>query len=222
MTRLALEGAAPRRPHWRPLPPRRTIGPLNRRSRPVPSRPARILPLLALAAIPLAGCQRNTTLVKWANPPSVGVATVEVVAVSDEGASASIQLAVQSNSEVALPLTFARYTLEMGGRRYEGATEPNVVVPAGRALAFRLPAAVEGDPGDRFTVRGSLEYEPPGQIRKVFTDVGIPLPTVGFRGEGRLTGEPTRVADVPTPAPTPDPTDGDDRPAPEADDDEQP
>lgn len=160
--------------------------------------PAAIPAVLALVAA-MAGCQREATLIKWVESPEVGVATVEVVAVSDEGAASEIELAMQSNAEVALPLTMARYTLTMNGRQYRGATEPQAVLPAGRSLTIRLPAAVAGAPGDRYTVRGSIEYRPPGQLRKVFTDVGIPLPAVVFSGEGKLTGSPRRVEDAPAP-----------------------
>lgn len=159
------------------------------------------LPMFATIALVLAaaGCQRDATLIKWAEPPNVSVASVEVTAVSDEGASSEIELELQSGAEVALPLTFARYTLTMNGLTYQGGTEPNAVLPAGRSLTIRLPAAVDGDPGDRYSVRGTVEYEPPGQIRKVFTDIGIPLPSVGFSGEGELSGAPRRVQDEPAP-----------------------
>jgi hypothetical protein len=153
--------------------------------------------VIACAAV-AGGCQRDTTLINWAEAPDVSVTGVELVSLSDEGASAAIELDLNSGAEVALPLTLARYTVELNGQQYRGDVEPNAVLPAGRSLTVRLPAAVSGAPGDRYSVRGRVEYEPPGQVRKVLTDLGVPLPSTGFSGEGELAGEPRRVEDVPT------------------------
>jgi len=61
-------------------------------------------------------------------------------------------------------------------------------IPANGVQTVTLPAALATDTveaGD-YQVRGTLVYEPPGEIRKLLTEYGVPLPSASFKAQGAL------------------------------------
>jgi len=133
--------------------------------------------------------------------PVVTLDGVEIVDRTSEGARALIHLTVANDGDVPLPLTDAGYTLTLANATYSGGTNPNATLPAKGSQAITLPAAVTGSPaevpnGCSYTLSGSIHYEPPGQIRQVLTDMGVPLPSVSFNGNGNTTGSPTERAAI--------------------------
>ncbi|MHB1157873.1 MAG: hypothetical protein ACYC26_13680 [Phycisphaerales bacterium] len=174
----------------------------------------RIVTLLSalLPACLLTGCGDKLLVAT----PTVTLDGVEIVDRTPEGARALIHLTLTNDGDVPLPLTDANYSLTLANATYSGGTNPNATLPAKGSQSITLPAAVAGSPADvpngcSYTLSGSLHYEPPGQIRQVLTDIGVPLPSVGFNGNGNTTGSP-QVRPVLENKPAP----GSESPAPQA------
>lgn len=135
-----------------------------------------------LAAMVMGGCEA------FVAAPDATVRGVEVVEVTDAGTAADIVIALTNPNDVPLPLVFARYEMQVNGSQVQATTTPNATVPAEGEHVVRLRAAVPTAPTGSYTVRGSFRYVPPGEIRTLMTDFGIPLPTTGFEGSGNLDG----------------------------------
>jgi hypothetical protein len=86
----------------------------------------------------------------------------------------------------------AQYRVRLGEVEYKGDTHPNATIPAHGSQRLTLPFAVSGRPGDAYRVTGSITYRPPGEIRQLLTDIGIPLPWITINATGQVTGEPER------------------------------
>jgi hypothetical protein len=51
----------------------------------------------------------------------------------------------------------------------------------------KLPAVIRVDElGEHYDLRGTIEMAPPGQVKQLGYDMGVPLPTVSFRGSGMV------------------------------------
>jgi hypothetical protein len=152
---------------------------------------------LVLAAAMLVGCgSENKLAPSWVNDPQVSVDAVELTGRSDLGAAMQVVVTLTNPNEDALPLVGASYKVAINGAIYQTRTNPNAELPGSGQVTVRLPAAIRGMPEDGYTVNGTIRYKPPGQLREVMTDLGVPLPSVSFTGSGRLTGDPEH-RDVP-------------------------
>ncbi len=133
--------------------------------------------------------------------PQVRVDGVELVEKTKEGARFRIHLRMSNPNDVQLPLRLATYQLNVGASSYAGDTRPNVTLPGtehARSITFSLPAAIGAasvSPGTPWRATGRVRYEPPGKLRQMFTDIGIPLPEVAFSGRGRLAPSPNVSTD---------------------------
>ena len=151
----------------------------------------------ALAAVLAAGCASMENTVERFKPRRITVPTVKVTAArmaeaSDDGIRMEIMLMLSNPNDEPLPLTRVRYTVRLGGAgQYEGDTRPNTTLPAGREQELILPAAVAtsgaaGGGAVSYTVEGAIEYLPPGEVRELITEMGVPLPKVDFSGRGTI------------------------------------
>jgi len=119
--------------------------------------------------------------------PATEVRGVEVVHVTEHGTEADVIVALRNDNDVPLPLALVDYQVTLGGRTVEASTTPDATVPAEGEQIVRLRAAVPDAPGDQYRVRGRFQYVPPGEIRTLLTDFGVPLPTTGFEASGNVT-----------------------------------
>lgn len=157
---------------------------------------------LALGLVCLVGMQTgcgsaNSLKPTFVKDPQITIDAVQRLAVSEAGSQYEIVLTLTNPNEEPLPLTEARYTLVIGGESYSTATNPNAEVPVGRPVTIRLPAALAGA-GNDFSLSGSIVYQPLGQFREVMTDIGLPLPSKGFKSAGQVVDQAVTVA-VPAP-----------------------
>ncbi len=164
--------------------------------------PRLISVLLAAAFLLPGGCQmfRLPKLPKSIKDPATRVVAVESVEVGPDAMRAEVVVALTNPNDEPLPLTEARYTLEIAGLgTYKGQTTPNAVVPAEGEITLRLPAAIAGSGpsiGMGYNVGGSIQYFPPGELRHITYDVGVPLPSATFSGKGAVIAS-TRPAIAP-------------------------
>ncbi len=159
---------------------------------------------LLYGAAALVGCEKLSLTPTIYSTPDAVVTAVELLEVSPEGASARIVVDLKNKNDEPMPLKLARYRLSLGGEAYTGNTKANATVPARGALTLALTGAVAGAPGAAYDVSGSIEYQPPGEIRELMTDFKVPLPTINFSGAGQVTGTPKQVGRLdlaPPPAP---------------------
>lgn len=163
--------------------------------------------VMVAAAGSLAGCGGKEVVGEWTTDPVFTVEAVELTQATDAGVAGDVRVVVDNPNTVALPLTEATYELRLNGATYRGRTSPNATAPAQRQITLRLPAAVRGEPGDRYQVSGTIHYKPPGQLREAVTDMGWPLPSASFKGQGQVTGQPRRLT-LQTRVPTEPPADG--------------
>lgn len=140
--------------------------------------------LLALGLMLLGGCSNFRTF----DTPRASVVGVKQIKQTDQGTRIEVTVALENPNDVPLPLVRSDYTVELGGRSYTGRDVPARTLPANGKQQVVLPAVVtagEGG-GTGYVVRGSVTYEPPGEIRKLLTDSHIPLPSVSFEQAGQL------------------------------------
>ena len=122
------------------------------------------------------------------------VAYVRSVALTDqtaEGGRVVVTVELDNQGETPLPLTEASYTVAVDGYGSFRFTEVQAATMAANAtqrvsLAAAFATDAAGLAGRSYHAFGRLFYEPPGEIRRILTDAGIPLPSVGFAASGRL------------------------------------
>lgn len=139
----------------------------------------------------LAGCTLKVPRYIPVQTPLAEVKSVAVTDVSEEGARVEVTVELHNPNDHALPLRISQYTLRIDGMgEMSLRDQPPVTVPARGSRRMVLPASLvtEGQPlqGHAYVFTGKVTYEPPGEIRKVMTDSGVPLPSAAFRGEGVL------------------------------------
>lgn len=170
----------------------------------------RLLTVLLAALILLpGGCQvfRLPRLPKSIKSPAARVVAVETRETGPDAVRAVVVVALTNPNDEPLPLTEARYTLEISGLgTYKGQTSPNAVLPSEGEITLRLPAAILGSGatvGMSYSVGGMVQYHPPGELRHITYDVGVPLPSATFSGSGQVIASTEPVEPV-APAPPAD------------------
>lgn len=151
-----------------------------------------VLSGLVLSGAWLAGCE---TVVG----PEAAVVEAVVTQQTDEGARVELVLEMENPNTVPLPVERSRYTVSLEGVGQGVFRERHyVAIPAaegnGKAVPGRqrvvLPVVFAGPIGElagrRYRVRGTLAYEPPGEIRKLLTESHFPLPVAVFHGQGQV------------------------------------
>ena len=151
-----------------------------------------ICTMLALIGVIAAGCapvQRPQTLVGEAR----------VTEASAEGAAVAVPVSLSNPRGVPLPIREARFTMRVDAAdaapfhvtQQLAATLPaegGQTVTLRSAFAVADGASLEGAP---YVIEGTIVYEPPGEIRRLLTDSGLPLPSVRFAGQGTLGEGPS-------------------------------
>lgn len=146
------------------------------------------LMLILLLPVALLGC-------RGVSQPQTRVLDVAVSEQTAQGARIEMTVAVENRSDVPLPVRSARYEVqveELGSFAFREL--PAVTLPPNGTQTFTLAAAfADGQTslaGRRYDVTGRLAYEPPGEVRSLLTEYGVPLPAVSFDAQGRLESPP--------------------------------
>ncbi len=144
--------------------------------------------MLSLMSFIALGC---STAWQSVDRPEVQVEQVQVTDRTDEGVRVEVTVRLSNPNEIALPLVYASYGVELDGLgRFELGDATNRSLPAKGSQIVVLPAAFAvSEPlpdAQPYRVWGHVQYEPPGQLRKVLTETGIPLPGSSFASEGRM------------------------------------
>jgi LEA14-like dessication related protein len=141
----------------------------------------------------LGGCQETGRKKRYfdiVTAPTAQVVEVKILETSPQAVRVAVTVEMTNRDEVPLPLTIADYYVDLPGTKtYRSSQRPLATIPANGTQQFQLTAAVPtaGEAPATYRVGGTIEYEPPGEIRMLLTESGVPLPRVGFQGTGELT-----------------------------------
>ena len=157
-----------------------------------------------LAGLPGCGPLKAPEMPTPIASPQAQVLGVRRVEAGPDAHRYVIIVALTNPNDVALPMLDADYRLDIGDAEYRGDTSPNATLPASGRLTLELPAVVTAD-GNEYDVRGSLELDPPQQLKQVFYELGLPRPRANFAGRGEIeiamSAAPPAAAAPGTPAP---------------------
>ncbi len=133
----------------------------------------------------LTGCSSNL------KPVTTRVDSVTVDERTEQGVRVLVTVIAENPNDVALPIVRARYEVDLAGAEAFAFTElAKATLPAHGTQTITLPAAFAteggGAAGQSYKVKGQLTYEPPGEIRKLLTEYGVPLPSASFKDDGAL------------------------------------
>ncbi len=160
-----------------------------------PLRMRKTISLLLLITLAAGGCAVQR--------PSARVTGVEIAEATEEGSRLLVTVVLDNPRDEPLPIRRSRYELSVDGETFEFTDLAAATMPAQGSQTLRLPAAVRvpaAAVGSRpYEVRGSVVYEPPGEIRDLLTDSGVPLPSVTFSQSGRLPHAPATAQEQPLP-----------------------
>ena len=144
---------------------------------------SRMLSLVGLAVLTLAlgGCQ-------FVESPTTQVQGVEVTRVTDHGTSVDVTVLMENPNDVPLPLRASSYRVTIDGvGDFDFTDRLAYTIPANGQQVVVLPAAFATQGQDVASrparVTGSVTYEPPGEMRAILTESGIPLPTAAFSSQ---------------------------------------
>lgn len=149
--------------------------------------------VLLLAVVPV-GCGpiKAPRLPERVIAPTTDVLRVDLTAASDAAASYDVLVTFVNPNLFELPMTHAAYVLTVNGHSYTADAVPNATIPAQGQVDVKLPAVIAAPGlaalGQPFEVKGTVTMQPPGQLRNLFYEMGIPMPTVDFAGQGTVTG----------------------------------
>lgn len=149
-----------------------------------------MLPLLALALL-CGGCAADGIA-----SPTAEVVAAKVTEQSDDGVRVEFTVMLKQTNNVPLPLTKSEADVTIGTAEPRSIKDvPHRTIPVGAGqgtgqqivvIPISYPASSGIAPGSAYNINGSITYEPPGEVRRVLTESGIPLPTADFSKEGRL------------------------------------
>ncbi len=148
-----------------------------------------LLTLLCLL-ISSGGCKAIASLTSIKNP-TAKVTAVELAEQSAQGAVVRVTVQIENTNGVALPIITNQYTFVVAGMKpFVFLDKPKRTLPGRRMQTLELVAAFDTGgkdvTGAAYRVSGKLEYQPPGQIRRIMTDSGIPLPSVSYAASGKI------------------------------------
>lgn len=122
--------------------------------------------------------------------PTAALVSASQTARSDEGSRLVAAVDVTNPNLVALPVIEVYYTMKVDGVGVFSFTQTgDSTLYKGGTQRLLLPAAFKTTKdlsGATYSVDGWLSYQPPGEVRKLLTDTGWPLPRVWFSGSGRV------------------------------------
>lgn len=159
-----------------------------------------LMALLILSAL-LSGCRSEPKTAEMTiEPPQATVVMLTLVEQSRRGARLNALIDVSNPNPVSLPVTVVHYKVHIEDLPAHTFTDyPRIALSAATTNPLRtgqqrleLPVAVPAGRrslvGRSYRIRGEITYEPPGVIRKLLTESGIPLPSIPFNGTGTITG----------------------------------
>jgi len=150
--------------------------------------------VVGIVTLIAAGCGSERNVVgKWVAGPTAEVEALELTAASPAATTGNLIVKLTNPNDAPLPLPMAQYTVTLGGTTYSTDTVPNATLPALGEQRIVLPVVFTEPANTSFDARGSVTYIPPGEIRALLSDIGIPLPTASFNGSGDAMGQPVSV-----------------------------
>ncbi|MFI4862293.1 MAG: hypothetical protein ACIAXF_16635 [Phycisphaerales bacterium JB063] len=142
----------------------------------------------AVLCVVLGGCSGLQGIAQ----PTVEVVDARVVEQSSQGASVAVTLRVANPNvkELAMPRVTCDLDVE-GAGRFTFTDVPYATVPGRGEQFVTVPAGVLGSglAGKRYSVQGAVVFQQEGQLRRVMSDIGVPLPRSGFSAQGVLQGD---------------------------------
>ena len=111
-----------------------------------------------------------------------------------DGASLAAVVEVTNPNSVELPLVDLSVRFRVDGMgTFSSADQPTVALPPQGSQRMRFTAALPTggtDPSGRaFSFSATMTYQPPGELRQIFSESGVPRPFVIASADGTL-GEP--------------------------------
>ncbi len=154
--------------------------------------------MMLMTGLLLAGCS-------WLKPPKppkpvidpeAAVTQVRLIRSGDQASRFDITVTLTNPNDFALELEGAHYSFEIGPSRYETETVPHTTLPKSGKISIALPAVLTGEggappTGGQYHASGSITLNPPGQIRRVLYELGLPKPKVRFDGQGMVASAPS-------------------------------
>jgi len=156
--------------------------------RPPPALPSGMVrTLLSLAAAAaLAGCSS-------VKPPNLKVVSAQMTERTEHGAVVEFVLEADNPNDLALPLTDVTYSLDVDGVPvFAGTRTAEATVRRYGRQLVTIPAVITATPAQplppvaRYSIRGELVYEVPGDFTRTLFDIEIRRPTATFEGEGTV------------------------------------
>lgn len=150
--------------------------------------------LMVLAASIPVGCGpiKAPRLPEPVTAPTTDVLRVDLTAASDAAARYEVIVTFVNPNLFELPMTHASYVLTVAGHSYRADAVPNTTIPAQGQVNLTLPAVISAPGlsslGQPYEVKGTVTMQPPGQLRNLFYEMGLPMPTADFTGQGTVTG----------------------------------
>ena len=144
--------------------------------------------LLPLALLDGCALPKPPTILK---APVTSILSVALSEQTDAGVRVEVVIELVNENDVPLPLITSNYRISVGSAgSFAFIDQTNCTVPAHGTQTLTLPAAfahgganLHGAPYD---VSGAISFKPPGEVREVMTESGIPLPRSSFAGKGKL------------------------------------
>ena len=146
--------------------------------------------ILGVLAAGLAGCGFHS-------PPTLKVADLKLSESSGEESVVTLVIEATNNADEPLPLGETVYELRINGdTAFRGEWDAQATAPVEGTVRFELPAVVAsrlipaGGTAE-YTVRGTVEYIPPGALGEALFNARVRKGTARFgeRGELRVGGE---------------------------------
>lgn len=166
--------------------------PVNRRTNQFATSRGSAIALLAGTLLIFAGCVSEEPVAESGDleTPTAALVSASQTARSDEGSRLVAAVDVTNPNQVALPVIEVFYTVKVDGVGEFSFTQTgDSTLYKGGTQRLLLPSAFKTTKdlsGATYSVDGWLSYQPPGEVRKLLTDTGWPLPRVWFSGSGRV------------------------------------
>lgn len=124
--------------------------------------------------------------------PRLTVADISLERAESGTAVITLVIEAENTGDEALPLSTVVYELDINGElAYRGEWDAQSTVPRSGSVRFELPAPIDASlvaPGTRatYTVRGVVEYIPPGALGEALFDARFRRGSASFSEQGDL------------------------------------
>lgn len=124
--------------------------------------------------------------------PTVQPQRVAVTQQTEQGARIEFVVGLDNPNDKPLPVEEIQYRVELPdtGESFSFTSRDPVTIPANGSQAVVLPAAFEtggqGVTGRPYRISGKIVYWTPGEMRRLMTESGVPLPSAKFATSGTL------------------------------------